>query len=158
MLSRAELKDFSLNMIFLANSVQSFIDHTTCVIFASFHQGKEENKILPFLFLCLFINHTICVFSSKSRRKKYLAFSFSLLSPDLRRIGDAHTPPLRHHTIKVSRNYYERPGERPFSIVPVWSSIRPPVVRPGETAYPVSRVPVMVAYGPVGRDPPVDEE
>src|SRR3990167_1945503 len=106
-----------------------FIKHTTCVIFASFHQGKEE---------------IIC--------------AFSLLSPDFRRIGDAHTPPLRHQTIKVSRNYYERPGERPFSIVPVWPSIRPPIVRPGETAYPVSRVPVMVAYGPVGRDPPVDEE
>src|SRR3990172_7377144 len=110
MLSRAELKDFSLNMIFLANSVQSFIDHTTCVIFASFHQGKEENKILPFPFLCF---------------------------PPTFAESATHTP-LRHHTIKVSRNYYERPGKRPFSIVPVWSSIRPPVVRPGETAYPVS--------------------
>src|SRR3990167_855606 len=42
-------------MIFLANSVQSFIDHTTCVIFASFHQGKEG---IICAFLCLFINHT----------------------------------------------------------------------------------------------------
>src|SRR3990167_7932975 len=51
MLIRVELKDFSLNMIFLANYVQSFIDHTTCVIFASFHQGKEEEH------LCLFFSH-----------------------------------------------------------------------------------------------------
>src|SRR3990167_7222974 len=27
-----------------------FMDHTTCVIFASFHQGKEEINIFAFLF------------------------------------------------------------------------------------------------------------
>src|SRR3990167_10460585 len=31
-----------------------FVKHTMC----AFHQGKEENNILPFLFPCLFINQT----------------------------------------------------------------------------------------------------
>ena len=56
--------------------------HKAHYVCASFHQGKEENKILPLLFLCLFMNHTMCVFSSRKRRNNIcLIFVFPVFIP-----------------------------------------------------------------------------
>ena len=87
-------------MIFLANYVQSddfcFFSsrkrrknicfslsfHKAHYVCASFHQGKEENKILPLLFLCLFIKHTTCVlpFIKEKKRIIYCLCSFFAFS------------------------------------------------------------------------------
>ena len=62
------------------------------MIFASFHQGKEENTF-AFSFIRLFENHIMCVLLCiKTKKKNYLCISFVIVKLRSRRYKKAVIP------------------------------------------------------------------